>query len=105
MIYARISIYQVLKHPWKQSDMLEPAIFKIVKKSAKCQSFFHLFQAQLKTASTSDLSSSINPLHFVERTSVVHYFCVISTVGKLWVYAVQLVISDSPFCRIMRMLV
>ena len=32
MIYARIAIYQVLKHPWKQSGMPETAIFKIVKK-------------------------------------------------------------------------
>ena len=39
---------------------------------------------------------------------MVHYFCVIMTVGKSWVYAshfTQLVISDTPFCRIMRMLV
>ena len=39
MIYARIAIYQTLKHLWKQSVMPEPAIFKIVKKSANCQSF------------------------------------------------------------------
>ena len=32
MIYARISIYQALKHPWKQSGMPEIAVFKIVKK-------------------------------------------------------------------------
>ena len=29
MIYARIAIYQALKHPWKQSGMPEPAIFKV----------------------------------------------------------------------------
>ena len=38
MIYARISIYQALSHPWKQSDMPELAVFKIVKKSAFCLS-------------------------------------------------------------------
>ena len=32
MIYARISNYQALRHPWKQSGMPELAVFKIVKK-------------------------------------------------------------------------
>ena len=50
------------------------------------------------TASISHLSSSINPLHYVERTSMVHYFCVIMTVDKSWV-------SGSTFCHIMCMLI
>ena len=32
-IYARISIYQALRHPWKRSGIPEQAVFKIVKKS------------------------------------------------------------------------
>ena len=44
MIYARIAIYQALKHPWKQSGMPEPAIFEIVKKKCKFSIFFHLIQ-------------------------------------------------------------
>ena len=40
MIYARISIYQALKRPWKQSGMPELAVFKIVKKNVKANVHF-----------------------------------------------------------------
>jgi hypothetical protein len=32
MFYAKISIYQDPKHPWKQSDMPKQADFRFVKK-------------------------------------------------------------------------
>ena len=53
----------------------------------------------------SHLSFHINPLHFVERTSMARYFCAIMTVDKLLVYAAQVDVSDTPFCHIMRMLI
>ena len=80
-IYARISIYQALRHPWKQSGRCIPeqAVFKIVKK--RILLFFLSFCFLGLTQDSLDHSPwfEYKSTPFVACMSLACLFCVIRT--------------------------
>ena len=91
MIHARISIYQALKHPWKQSGMPELAIFKIVKKV-----YFLILSFSLPGLTQDSLGRS--PWFEYKSTP----FCSAHVCGTLvlWYHDSDLIVGEySAFCE------
>ena len=107
MIYARISIYQALKYPWKQSGMPELAVFKIVKKVHFVNLSFSLSGLTRDFLDHSPWFEYKSTPFWSAHVCGTPVLCYHDSDLIMGVYSAfcEWGMADSPFCHIMRMLI